>query len=66
MTPAAPRAAREAFARLYRREQTNPREPFTGSYLQFRRTILYSSMGCWLTQRQGVTIGIEPDGYTHT
>lgn len=63
----APRPAREAFHRLFIRERDRyNRDPFMGSYLAFRRLILWSFNDCWMIQRDGIWIGIEPDGYTHT
>lgn len=37
------------------------------SYLAFRRTAYYSTMmGCFMVQWNGMTVGIESDGYTHS
>lgn len=62
------KAEQKAFKKLYDRESDpNIREPFKGSYRAFRRSIRYSNLnGCFLTNRQGITIGIESDGYTHS
>ncbi|QAY80304.1 hypothetical protein [Sphingosinicella sp. BN140058] len=66
-SPPPPPAARRAFLRLFGREQMNGREPFTGSYLAFRRRIKWNGLnGCWMVQLQGIWLGIERDGYTHS
>ena len=35
------------------------------SYLQFRRTV-EAGWGCIMVRWCGMTLGIEPDGYTHS
>ena len=36
------------------------------SYRLFRSKVYQSHMGCLMVQLNGVWIGIEPDGYTHS
>ena len=38
------------------------------SYREFRATVqpLFDKSGCVLVQWKGMTVGIEPDGHTHT
>ena len=36
------------------------------TYRQFRRTAYQSHMGCVMVPWQGMWLGIEPDGYTHS
>ena len=45
------------------------RRPRTQSYLQFRRNRvvnLNGTLGCVMVQLDHITLGIEPDGYTHS
>jgi hypothetical protein len=56
-----------ALLRLWRR---GGHELYTRSdlweYRKFRKRFIFSHMGCWLGLVGSVTVGIEPDGFTHT
>lgn len=67
-TYTAEKAEQLAFKRLYDRERssTHPLH-FDGTYRQFRKLILYDTLnGCFRIILNGMYIGIESDGYTHT
>lgn len=55
------KAQQQALLRVYRRK------PLGISYLQFRRTAVYSAMlGCVMVPWCGMWLGIEQDGHTHS
>lgn len=59
------KAQQQAVLRLWQRDQSGRR--LFWSFARLRRRFRYSTMmGCWLGNVDGITIGIEEDGYTHT
>jgi hypothetical protein len=64
------KAEQNAFKRLYNRwshPDVNEGVRVDGTYRQFRKRILYDTMnGCYRLMIDGMYIGIESDGYTHT
>jgi hypothetical protein len=52
---------RKAILSLYRRNTDGAK-----NYREFRSRFYWTNMGCTLGQWCGMTIGIEPDGYTHS
>jgi hypothetical protein len=67
MRTMATRAQRESFYRLYMRDRhTDESLPVFRAYRRFRRRISFGGFGCFLVVSNGMTIGIEPDGYAHT
>jgi hypothetical protein len=58
--------------RLWQRVETCDNPEFekgkmgTANYDAFLETVIYSHMECLLVNWLGMTIGIEPDGYTHS
>jgi len=55
------RKQREALKKIY------DRGPLPITYLQFRRTVQYAyHMDCAMVPWQGMWLGIEADGYTHS
>lgn len=69
--PVITRAQREALAAIYNRE---PTPSFTAcehkdlrGYRAFRRTAFNDRLaGCVMVRWLSMTLGIEPDGYTHS
>lgn len=56
------KAQQEALFKLWYRTSST-----TGcSYLAFRRTAVWAFKDCLMVQWCNMTIGIEPDGYTHS
>jgi hypothetical protein len=63
------RLQREALFRVFCRDNPSAAHNFPGwqrAYRRFRRTAYNSHMDCVLVAWKGMTLGIEPDGYTHS
>jgi len=69
--PAFTRAQREALYNLWLRNNSGEKAVRTRQkrirlYRKFRRTAHYAAhLGCVIIQWNGMTVGIETDGYTH-
>ena len=57
------REQKESLYSVYMRDVT----PFSQSYMNFRRTVLYDAMfGCVMVPLRNIWLGIEKDGHIHS